>query len=204
MRSTNAGIYRKPADGSGAEELLLSDPSGVLFAPTDWSRDGKTLFFSPNIFTQKEDGIWTISLDGDRKPRQILPHGNNGTLSPNGQWLAYSSTESGRTEIYVQAYGGQGKWQVSPSGGQVPHWSGDGKELYYFDVNQSILAVPVKDEGGALQFGVAKPIVSQWTVLTIPFYSVSTDGKRFLMERVSQQVNQPIMLITNFTSGLKR
>ena len=204
LRSTNAGIYRKPADGSGAEELLLSDPSGVLFAPTDWSRDGKTLFFSPNIFTQKEDGVWTISLDGDRKPRQILPHGNNGTLSPNGQWLAYSSTESGRTEIYVQAYGGQGKWQVSPSGGQVPHWSGDGKELYYFDVNQSILAVPVKNEGGALQFGVAKPIVSQWTVLTIPFYSVSSDGKRFLMERVSQQVNQPIMLITNFTSGLKR
>jgi Tol biopolymer transport system component len=182
----------------------VPDPTGFVFAPNDWSRDGNTLFYSPNIFTQKEDGIWAVSLEGDRKPRQVLAHGNNATLSPNGRWLAYSSTESGRVEIYVSAFGGEGKWQVSPSGGQVPHWSADGKELFYFDGSQSLVAVSVKEAGGALEFGAPQTVASQWTILTTPFFSVSPDGKKFLMERVSQQVNQPITLVINFTAGLKK
>jgi Tol biopolymer transport system component len=205
LRASGSGIYRKPSDGTGSEELIVPDSNGIFFAPTDWSHDGKTLFFSPNTFTQKEVGVWTMSLDGDRKPRQIVASATFATLSPNGSWLAYSSSESGRTEIYVEAYGGgQGKWQVSANGGQVPHWSADGKELYYYDLTQSILAVPVKEAGGALQFGAPQTLISRWTVLTIPFYSVSADGKRILMERVSQQVNQPVTLMTNFTAGLKR
>ncbi len=205
LRVSAGGIYRKLADGTGSEELLVPEPKGIIITPTDWSHDGKTLFYSPSVLTQKEVGIWALPLDGDRKPREIIANGNNATLSPNGHWLAYSSTESGRLEIYVSAYGsGQGKWQVSPNGGQVPHWSADGKEIYYFDLNQSIVAIPVKEVGGALEFGAPKALVNQWTVLTIPFYCISPDGKRLLMERVSQQVNQPVTLMTNFTAGLKR
>ena len=133
LRPSGTGIYRRPTDGSGAEELLFADPSGASFAPDDWSRDGKTLFYSPNVFMQKADGVWAMSLDGDRKPRQVLAHGTNSTLSPNGRWLAYNSEESGRVEIYVQAYGGgQGKWQVSSNGGQAPRWSADGKRAFLF------------------------------------------------------------------------
>jgi Tol biopolymer transport system component len=205
MRASGGGIYRKSSDGAGSEELLVPEVGGVDYAPTDWSHDGKTIFYSPNVFTQKADGVFAVSLEGDRKPRQVLAHGAGATHSPDGRWLAYNSQESGRLEIYVEAYGGvQGKWQVSPNGGQVPHWSADGKELYYFDLNQSVQAVPVKEAGGALQFGAPQTMVSQWTILTIPFYSVSLDSKRFLMERVSQQVNRPVTLITNFTAGLKR
>ncbi len=203
LRATAGGIYRRRSDGTGAEELLVPN-EGIVFAPTDWSRDGKTLFYSPNIFTQKEDGIWAVSVEGDRKPRKVLDHGANATLSPDGRWLAYNSNESGRVEVYVQAYGGgQGKWQVSSSGGQVPQWGADGKELFYFDANQSLLAVPVKEAGGALEFGAPQTIVKQWTILTLPFYSVSHDGKRVLMERVTQQVNLPVTVITNFTDGLR-
>ena len=205
LRASGSGIYRRPTDGSGSEELLVPDPAGNAFAPTDWSHDGKTLLYSPNVFMQKDDGVWAIPVDGDRKPGQILPHGSNAVFSPNGRWLAYESLESGRSEIYVQAYGGgQGKWQVSPNVGQAPRWSSDGKELFYFDGNQSLVAVSVQEAGGVLQFGAPHIIINQWTVLTLPFFSVSPDGKRFLMERVSQQVNQPITLITNFTAGLKK
>ena len=205
LRGSGNGIYRKASDGAGSEELLVPESSGILFAPTDWSRNGNTIFYSPNLFTQKEDGIWAVSLDGDRKPHQILAHGGDATLSPNGRWLAYSSTESGQSDIYVQAYGGGvGRWQVSVNGGQVPHWSSDGKDLYFFDLNQSIVDVPVKEVGGALEFGAPQPLVSQWTVLTTPFYSVAPDGKRLLMEKLSQQVNQPVTLMTNFTAGLKK
>jgi Tol biopolymer transport system component len=205
LRSSGSGIYRRPADGSGTEELLVADPTGNIFAPTDWSRDGKTLIYSPNVLTQKEDGIWAVSLEGDRVPRKLLPHGANATLSPDGRWLAYTSTESGRNEIYVEAFGGgTGKWQVSPDLGQVPHWSADGKELFYFDGNQSLVAVPVKSAGDALEFGAPQVLISRWTILTTPFFSVSPDGKKFLMERMSQQVSQPVTVITNFTAGLKK
>jgi serine/threonine protein kinase len=205
LRATGSGIYRKPADGTGAEELIVPDKVGLVYAPNDWSRDGKTLFYSPNVFTQKDEGIWTVSLEGARKPQQVFTYGTSAAISPNGRWLAYNSAESGRAEVYVEAYGGgQGKWQVSANGGQVPRWSSDGKELFYFDLNQSILAVPAKEVGGALEFGTPQTLVSQWTVLTVPFFSVSPDGKRLLLERLSQQVNQPLTVITNFTSGLKR
>lgn len=205
FRPSASGIYRRPADGSGTEELIVPNPAGFVFAPDDWSHDGKTLILSPNLYMQPGEGIWAVSLDGDRKPRQIVAHGGAAALSPNGRWIAYTSQESGRTEVYVEAYGGgAGKWQVSPDVGQIPHWSADGRELFYFDGNQSLVSVAVKEAGGALEFGPPKTLISQWTILTIPFFSVSPDGKKFLMERVSQQVNQPITLVTNFTSGLKR
>jgi Tol biopolymer transport system component len=112
---------------------------------------------------------------------------------------------SGQAEVYVVGYGGgQGKWQVSPNGGQVPQWSKDGKELYYFDGTQSISAVAVKDLGNKLEFGASQTLVSQWTILTLPFYSVSPDGKTLLMERVSQQVSQPLTVVTNFASQLRK
>jgi Tol biopolymer transport system component len=204
VRVDNPGIYRRLSDGTGSEEMLVADPPGVYLAPNDWSHDGKTLFYSVNQYTGKDNGVWAIALD-DRKPRQVTARGANSVLSPDGRWLAYNSDASGREEVYVEAFGGgQGKWQVSSNGGQTPHWSADGKQLFYFDMNQSILSVSVKEVGGALEFGPPQNEVNQWTVLTIPFFSVSPDSKRFLLERVSQRVNQPITLITNFPSTLKK
>jgi serine/threonine protein kinase len=205
LRASGGGIYRRRADGSGAEELLVPDSSTIIFAPDDWSPDGKTLLYSPNAFTQSQDGIWAVSVDGDRKPRQVLTHGTYATLSPDGRWLAYSSNESGQTEVYVEGYGGgQGKWQVSPDAGQVPHWSADGKELFYFDGNQNLVGVSVGESGGALQFGAPQIFIRQWTVVATPFFNVAPDAKRFLMARISQQVNQPVTVVTNFTAGLKK
>jgi hypothetical protein len=148
--------------------------------------------------------IWSLPLGGERKPHLVAEHAINGALSPNGRWLAYTLF-SGEDEIYVVAYGGgQGKWQVSPSGGQVPQWSKDGKELYYFDGTQSISAIPVKDMGNTLEFGASQTLVNQWTILTQPFYSVSPDGEKLLMERVSQQVSEPLTVVTNYTAQLRK
>jgi Tol biopolymer transport system component len=202
-RADSSAIYRKPADGSGAEEMLMSDPEGAGLVPSDWSRDGKTLIYSTGLRTGNQI-ILALPLDGERKPRLVVEHGVDGTLSPNGRWLAYTLF-SGQSEVYVVAYGGgQGKWQVSPNGGQVPQWSKDGKELYYLDSAQSIVAVPVRDLGNTLEFGAGQTLVSQWTVLSTPFYSVFPDGQKLLMERVSQQVSQPLTVVTNFTAQLRK
>jgi len=208
-RTGHAQLYRKPADGSGAEELLLNDEEVVL--PTDWSQDGKYLIYMRGALGNNSE-VWALPLEGERKPWLVVPRPRNsnsftaqGRLSPDGRWIAYASTESGTPQVYVVAFhGGQGKWQVSTDEGSQPKWGRDGKELYYAnDISRVLSAVPVKEANGALQFGAAQSLVT--TPATQQFiYDVSPDGKKILLNVVSQQVNQSVTVITNFTAGLKK
>jgi eukaryotic-like serine/threonine-protein kinase len=204
-RNGRSNLYRKPSDGSGAEELLLTDEQSL--EPSDWSRDGKYLLYSHGPVGNRE--IWGLPLEGERKPWLVVPHtanssSVNGHLSPDGRWLVYQSNQSGALETYVVAFrGGQGKWQVSANGGGLPRWSKDGKEIYYLDPTFSLFAVPVKDVGGALQFGAAQRLVTNWTAPNV-FYDVTPDSKKILLDRVSQQVSQSVTVVTNFTAGLKK
>ncbi len=202
FREGKYGLYRKPADGSGAEELLASDDNEGLY-PTDWSHDGKTLIYQRGAAGGHE--IWGLPLEGERKPRLLLSKGGGGRLSPDGRWLAYHSTDSGGVDIFVVAAdGGQGKWQVSPNGGQWPRWSHDGKELLFFDLPSNIVSVPVREAGGVLQFGAPQILVNRWTILTVPFFDISNDGRKLLLERLSQQVSQSVTVVTNFVEALKK
>jgi eukaryotic-like serine/threonine-protein kinase len=201
-RDGKYSLYRKPSDGSGVEELLVSDDSQTIYVD-DWSRDGKTLIYQRGPGEGRE--IWALPLEGERKARMLLSNASGGRLSPDGRWLAYQSIESGLPEIFVVAVdGGQGKWQVSPNGAQYPRWSHDGKELLYFDLPSNIISVPAKEVGGALQFGAPQILVPRWTILTVPFFDISNDGQKLLLERLSQQVSQSVTLVTNFTEGLKK
>jgi eukaryotic-like serine/threonine-protein kinase len=201
-RNGHFDLYRKPADGSGAEELLATDEQQT--AVDSWSADGKTLIYSRIVSGSSAWEIWALPLEGERKPRLILQRGNSGRLSPDGHWLAYDSIQSGTVEVYVEAFGGgQGKWQVSANGGNLPKWSKDGKELYFVDPTFSIFAVPVKDVGGALQFGSAQALVKNWSGPQV-IYDVAPDGKRILLDWVSQQVSQSVTVVTNFPAELKK
>jgi eukaryotic-like serine/threonine-protein kinase len=207
FRDGKYNIYRKPSDGSGVEELLASDQDHTIFAD-DWSRDGKTLIYQRGTGAGQDGGreIWALPLEGERKAQIRVPEGSVGRLSPDGRWLAYQTLESGLPEIFVVAAdGGQGKWQVSPTGGQFPRWSHDGKELLYFDVPSiNIVSVPVTEVGGALQFGAPQVLVPRWTILSVPVFDISNDGQKLLLERLSQRVSQSVTVVTNFPENLKR
>lgn len=197
----SVNIYRKRSDGSGAEELLFSGDDRLI-STTSWSRDGLHLFYS----RQKEghNEVWDLPLQGDRKPSLLVPWGGAADISPNGRWLAYNSAESGTVEVYVVAYGGgQGKWQVSANGGSQPQWSADEKELYYVDPAFDLIAVTVKEVGGALQFGAPQMLIPRWSAPNM-FYDVSHDSKKILLDRVAQQVNQSVTVISNFQADLKK
>ncbi|MBZ5599838.1 MAG: protein kinase [Acidobacteriia bacterium] len=200
-------IYRKPSDGSGAEELLLDDDQFIFV--NDWSHDGKYLLYSRGPFFGSGEEIWAMPLDGDRKPFLVVPHGANsfaagGRLSPDGRWLAYSSNESGQPEVYVVPFrGGQGKWQVSQSGGNGPLWSADGKGLYYANLSYTVFVVPVKQLNDSLQFGTAQQLVSN-TSSQLFFYDVAPDESKILLNVISQQVNQTITVVTNWAEELKK
>jgi Tol biopolymer transport system component len=168
-------LFEKAADGQGEEKLLLkSDEQKV---PCDWTRDGRTIVFM-NRSKETAWDIWQLPLSGDRKPvpflktqfQEILP-----VLSPDGRFLAYTSNESGRAEVYVQSFPGPGgKWQISTAGGSEPHWRSDGKELYYRTPNQKVMAVEIRTAGG-FTAGVPQALFSAGPL--------SPDGRRQALSR---------------------
>jgi Tol biopolymer transport system component/predicted Ser/Thr protein kinase len=201
-RNGQTTLMRKPADGSGAEEVLYTQDK-QMFA-SDWSSDGKYILFWELIADNVHAQISVLPLEGEHKPKLLVARGSHPSFSPDGRYLVYQSSESGTLEVYVMSVAGQGKWQVSANGGQAPRWSRDGKEIYYFDTTLSLFGVPVKDIGSALQFGAPQNLVTHWTTTGIVTFDVSPDNKKILLENVSQHVSQSVTVVTNFTSGLTK
>ena len=204
-RNGRFSIYRKPSDGSGAEELLLSDDQTLIAA--DWSPDGKSLLYGRGSGGLKE--LWVMPLEGDRKPRLVLPSKPGvilfgASFSPDGHWLTYSSDESGTPEVFVVSFdGAPGKWQVSSSGGGGPKWSRDGKEIFYLGPTFAVFSTSVQEAGSTLRIGDTHKLVSRWVAPDV-FYDVSPDGKKILLDRVQQEVSQSVTVVTNFASALKK
>ncbi len=103
---------------------------------------------------------------------------NAAVFSPDGLWVAYDSDASGQPEVYVLSADGRGrKWMVSNDGGGEPHWSSNGKELFY-SKGQEIMSVDVKTSP---QFEAGKPRLLFKGLFTL--CNVTRDGTRFLMIR---------------------
>jgi len=144
FRNGRYGLYWKPADGSGPEELLTSSEYPVF--PGNWSPDGRVLAININR-PETQDDLLLLSLHGERKPRPFVNTKFNEAMaafSPDGRSIAYDSTASGREEVYVHAYPGPGaRVQVSTEGGRRPVWASNGRELYYRN-GDMMLAVAIE------------------------------------------------------------
>ena len=126
-------IYSQPADGSRPAEVLLKRPYDQW--PLSILADGTLLYLELHPKTGRD--LWTLSPDGKTTPLRVTPFNEQeGQFSPGPtggpRWVAYTSDESGRNEVYVQSYpGGTNRIAVSDGGGTTPRWSADGKELFY-------------------------------------------------------------------------
>jgi hypothetical protein len=134
-------------------------------------------------------------------------------FSPDGKWLVYSSTESGREEVYATAVSApKGKWQISNAGGVEPQWRGDGKELFYATPSSKaqIMAVDMAEKDGALQPGIPHPLFGVSIGPTGPGqpdhrWVVSRDGKKFLVvTQLEQKTLNGFYVILNWPSLLKK
>jgi eukaryotic-like serine/threonine-protein kinase len=202
IREGHYSIFRKLSDGSSAEENVFSSEEDVF--PNDFSPDGITLLFERYAKDGKVS-LWTLPLAAPGKPLKVTDSGRAGWFSPDGRYIVYDSNESGRYEVYILAVGDrQGKWQISQNGGIMPKWSADGKEIFYADTKStrySLVSTPVKEQGDGLQIGAPQTL---FLLDGFPFLNASRDGKKFLVERISQAGNQSVTLVTNFTEGLKK
>jgi eukaryotic-like serine/threonine-protein kinase len=196
------------ADGSGGLERLTTGES--LAAPLSFTPDGQLLAFISVDPTTGYD-IWVLRIR-DRKAQPFLRtlfNEQSPQFSPDGRWLAYTSNESSRNEIYVQPYPGPGgKWQISTEGGTEPVWNRNGRELFYRS-GDKMMAVEISTQ---LSFSAGKPRVlfeGQYTPTagTFPYYDVSPDGQRFLMLKpVESAVGAPtqINVVLNWFEELKQ
>lgn len=200
-------LYQKSATGAGSEDLLLE--TRQLKSPGDWSPDGRFLLFRVQDPKTVYD-LWVLPLEGDRKAFPIVQtpfDERDGQFSPDGKWVAYQSNESGRIEIYAQAFPGTGaKFQVSTAGGAQVRWRRDGKELFYIALDDRLMAVPIEiaANGQSVEAGAPVPLFTTHVggAVQYPYtqqYAVSSDGQRFLMNSVIDEAASPITMILNWT-----
>jgi Tol biopolymer transport system component len=153
-RDQKPSFYRTGAAGAGNDELVFqTDQIRLREAfPTDWSQDGRHAVF--HAFPQTRStggGIWLLPLKEDRAPAELV-HGPFtewiGSLSPDGQWLAYMSDETGVDEVYVQSMSTAQRRRISTGGGSQPRWRRDGQEIFFVSLDNRLMSSAVKLESG--------------------------------------------------------
>jgi len=206
-RSGRQELYFQASDGSGTAERLVPTPQGVNRIVADsWTRDGTTLVVSAA-------GLSTVAIVGERKferlSRSQFP-GSEASLSPDGRWVAYMSTMSGQSEIYVERFPQLGDRQkISTNGGVEPRWSRDGRTLYYISADgRRFFSVPVSTQT-QLTAGVPQ-LLFEGTFLrhsagAQPF-DVTPDGQRFVMIKSGNAVADAnaIIIVQHWFEELKR
>ena len=209
-RAGQYDIYQQAADGLGGADPVLQSKSQAKYL-NDVTTDGRYAIFD-NGGASNETALWALPLFGDHKPFPFVGGGlraASAQFSPNGGYVAYRSTETGRDEIYVQTFPQQtGKWQISASGGTEPMWRRDRKELYFLAPDQKLMAVDMNTNAGTLQPGIPRELfqtqsIPPWYWKNI--YVPSADGQRFLMLTPAVDAKPaPITVVVNWAGMLKK
>jgi serine/threonine-protein kinase len=215
------GVYRKPADGTGDAEKLISAPNPRQLHLFSWSGDGKALLMQEMVTWTNMD-ICTLTMIGDHTKNPLLQteySESQPIISPDGRWIAYSSNETTgaplKTEVYVRPFPevNKGKWQISTGGGNCPLWSPDGRELFYLSEDGNAMSVAVESKP-TLRFGAPKVLFKNTNLgLTVTSghpWDIHPDGKRFLMMEPppaasSEEKPKPkIIVVTNWFEELRQ
>jgi serine/threonine-protein kinase len=210
--SVGNGLFWARADGGGQPQSL-AHRSSIAF-PFSFTPDGSRLAFYEVSRTPQ---IYTVALEyGDgltaREPEPFVANAfaeSAPKFSPDGRWLAYESTETGRTEIYVRAFpasGTGGKWPISNNGGALPVWLPNGRELLYQSGDQ-IMAVEYTTAGNTFSAGKTRVWLS--SMAGAQGFDIAPDGKRVIALVPTAPGRPPksehaIVFLQNFFDELRR
>jgi Tol biopolymer transport system component len=209
LRQAHPDLYEKASNGVGNDDPILVNPRTKY--PLDWSRDGRFILFRA-IDENTNFELWYMPA-ADRQPIPYLKSKfgvSHGQFSPDGKWVAYTSNESGRWEVYVSSFPASGgNWRISSAGGSEPRWRRDGKELFYLASDGKLMAAAV-NEGPPFEAGVATPLFQtrrreRISATDLFSYDVSADGQRFLVNSdVGEVASSPLNLVLHWTEDAKR
>ena len=211
-RNGSFDLHVKAASGAGQDELFIKMGTSRGWA-TDWSRDGRfILYLQPG--GKGDLDLWVAPQSPERagseqKPVPYLQSAfseENAVFSPDGRWIAYVSDESGRREVYVQAFPlTNEKDRISTGGGTDPAWRRDGAELFYLASDRNLMAVPVRANAAAFEPGVAQVLFPIPGTEIRRSYAPSGDGTRFLITRPADSATTvPITVMLNWQAESKK
>ncbi|MBV9501257.1 MAG: PD40 domain-containing protein [Acidobacteriaceae bacterium] len=175
----------------------------MLTCTHQWLTDGSILFMGADART-----FYLLPPSGDRKPARLLRTQSawvDPQVSQDGKWIAYSSRESGRSEIYIAAFPSfTERRQVSNGGGVGARWRKDGNELFFLSLENELMSLDVK-RGAALTTGVPRILFkTPFAVDSSYQYSVTGNGKRFIFNEPVKEASQPFTVVLNWAAGLKQ
>ena len=206
-----SAIYRRSVADGGDERLVVQLETPAW--PTDWTADGRYLVVATPAFGKSGSSmdVAVIATEGGQGLRPLIATEANeaqARVSPDGHWIAYTSDESGRPEIYVQRFLEPGeRIGVSTGGGAEPVWRHDGRELFYLDLDRRLMSVPMQT-GSHISAGEPRPLFELPSYGFDIFYGVrnvydaSPDGNRFLVLTRDEREASSLTVVTNFTSAL--
>jgi serine/threonine protein kinase len=198
-------LMTRVASGVAEAEAVLQTPTYKQV--TDWSPDGRTLIFEE----QSHEMGWNVgvvAVQGDRTPRLVVQsrfQERMGTLSPDGRYLAFTSDETGRTEVYVVTFPDvSDKWTISTGGGTAPRWGRDGNELFFVNSAGALMSAPVS-RAPRFEVGVPQRLFDLQAVPSDGFtYAPSSDSQRFLVARLTESASTPITVVVNWPALLNK
>ncbi len=208
-KSEATGIFKRAADGSGSP-IPLHLTANFIQGVEDITKDGRFLLFTNQPGVSIDIQVLAIPPEGQKgeaKPYGLLETEFNEIrprLSSDGKWMAYSSDESGRYEVYVRPVRvvegrlvlGEGKWQVSGDGGGFPTWRSDGKELFF---GRGGLRSVVIRPGTSFAFDPPKTLFQK----TVRALDAAPDGQRFqVMVSERDASKDPLTVVVNWPAVL--
>jgi Tol biopolymer transport system component len=213
-RSNQTLVIERPASGMGKETILYRTNGNFLF-PQSWSGD-RLLLSDPSTSFY----LLPMGPQGSGGERQPIPFpespadGRHPSISPDGRWLLYSSTKTGRREVFVESMPEQMggpvagfKRMISVGGGTQPAWRADGKEIFYLAADRNMMAVSVDSGFASLKLTLPKRLFETSLEFdsALRQYDVSANGKRFLLTQpLEDSASVPITVIVNWPELLKK
>jgi Tol biopolymer transport system component len=196
----SSDLYVKDSDGSNPERLVFSSPEEKVAG--DVTRDGRRLVVTRRDLVNGYD-LWTVSTAGDPDPLPLLrTPANEGwpRLSPDNQWFAYGSDETGSVEVYVRPFpSGTGKWQVSSGGGLNPFWARDGRRLF-FSSGRKLMEADI-DTASGFSAGTPREVPAPERLVDL---DAMPDGKTFAAILKGEEGPRSIDAIVNCTALLEK
>ena len=198
-RAGHRDIYRHSLTTGGTDEVVVTRgaPSNV----ESWS--GEFVIFNTNDGARMD--LW-FARAGEWKPQPLIAGRFNereGVVSPDGRWLAFTSDESDRLEVYVTTFPTVGRrWQISNNGGVHPQWRRDGGELYYIQGN-ALMAVETAAPGGAFVAGQPTRLFARaWdNIIRRSLYVPDVSGRRFLVNAPLANASQGFDVVQSWASA---